>query len=96
MSRLEQAARKTAGGIALSYAEAVQIDVGSIPVIDITGLEVGGDRIRLIGSQMREAAEGIGFFYIQGHAIPPALIEAVLDVASRFFVAPLIESNRLR
>lgn len=89
MSWLGQAAWKTAGGIAVSYAEAVQIDIGSIPVIDVTGLEAGGERIRLIGSQMREAAEGIGFFYIKRHTIPPALIAGVLDVASRFFAAPL-------
>lgn len=73
----------------MSYAEAVHIDIGSIPVVDVTGLEAGGERIRLIGSQMREAAEGIGFFYIKGHTIPLALIEAVLDVASRLFAEAL-------
>ena len=71
----------------MSYAEAERIDVGAIPVIDVSGLDTGGTEG--VGRAMLDAAERVGFFYIRNHSVPPALVAAVLEVSARFFALPM-------
>jgi isopenicillin N synthase-like dioxygenase len=73
----------------MSYADAQNLDLSSIPVIDVGGLAEGGETLRTVGAAMLQAAEGIGFFYIRNHAVPPGMIAAVFDVARRFFAEPV-------
>ena len=68
----------------MSYAEAERIDVGSIPIIDLQGLDSAA-----LGRAMLAAAEDVGFFYIRNHGIPAGLIADVLRVAGAFFAEPI-------
>ena len=71
----------------MSYAEAERIDASAIPVIDVSDLDTGGTEA--VGRAMLDAAERVGFFYIRNHAVPPALVAAVLDMSARFFALPM-------
>ena len=74
----------------MSYAEARNIAVSDIPVIDIAPLYAeGGAGLRPVADAMREAAERVGFFYVRNHGIPKELIERAEAVSRRFFAAPL-------
>lgn len=68
----------------MSYARARDIAVESIPVVDLAGLasEAG---LAAVAREMREAAEGIGFFYVRNHGIPDETIRAAEAVSQRFF-----------
>lgn len=79
----------------MQYSEAERIDVASIPVIDLTGIDRGGAAMSAIGRQMLAAAEGIGFFYIRNHGIPASLIDAVFAVSARFFAEPLARKQEV-
>lgn len=67
-----------------------------IPVIDISAL-FGADA----GAQARTAAElgaaarSVGFLYVTGHGLPPALFDDLLDSAKHFFAQPLEEKMRV-
>ncbi len=66
------------------------IAIDDIPVIDIGALaDPSRESLELIGAQMREAAERIGFFYVSGHGVPLELIGEVDATARRFFASPL-------
>jgi isopenicillin N synthase-like dioxygenase len=54
-----------------------------LPVIDAAEL----DDARL-GGQVGEAARGVGFFYLTGHGIDPALMAAVFAGSAEFFALP--------
>jgi isopenicillin N synthase-like dioxygenase len=73
----------------MSYASARAISVDEIPVIDIAGLMAGDPAASLAaGRAMRAASERIGFFYVAGHGLPPALAEAAFAEAAAFFALP--------
>ncbi|MDM0046175.1 2-oxoglutarate and iron-dependent oxygenase domain-containing protein [Variovorax dokdonensis] len=58
----------------------------SLPVIDVSALF--GDDLdarQAIATQLRDACENRGFFYIRGHGIEPALIDEVFGQSVRFF-----------
>ncbi|MGC1440048.1 MAG: 2-oxoglutarate and iron-dependent oxygenase domain-containing protein [Burkholderiaceae bacterium] len=80
----------------MSYAKARTIDVEEIPVIDIAPL-FGEDSngLRLVAEAMRDAAEGIGFFYIRNHGISSQLIDDAQTVAHKFFAHPINDKLRL-
>jgi isopenicillin N synthase-like dioxygenase len=44
-------------------------------------------------SELRDAARHVGFFYITGHGVAPALLDGLLDCARAFFALP--ESDKL-
>jgi isopenicillin N synthase-like dioxygenase len=76
----------------MNYAQARNIAVESIPVIDVGAL-AGGSGIEAVARQMREAAEGVGFFYVRNHGLPEQLIGDAEDVARRFFARPDCEKQ---
>jgi isopenicillin N synthase-like dioxygenase len=53
-----------------------------LPIIDMTADET------TLAARIGDAARNIGFFYITGHGIDPALIAAVFAEARRFFALP--------
>ncbi|MGE4239211.1 isopenicillin N synthase family dioxygenase [Ramlibacter sp.] len=58
-----------------------------VPVIDIAPLadsSRGGDAQATVRAIERACAD-VGFFYVQGHGVPPALMQEVQDVAKKFF-----------
>ena len=73
----------------MSYADAKAIDIQTIPVIDLTGIDTSPEAVEAIGRAMLGAAETVGFFYIRNHAIPEALIADVLRVSGAFFAEPI-------
>ncbi len=66
---------------------------GRLPVIDVSPLLGARKRAaeRKVGRALAEAAGEVGFFYIEGHGIPTARIDAVYEQAARWFARPLGE-----
>jgi isopenicillin N synthase-like dioxygenase len=64
--------------------------VSEIPVIDVSGL---GSRDRAaraaVSDQIGRACNEIGFFYVSGHGVPEATVEAAVEAARRFFERPV-------
>ncbi|QHI99794.1 isopenicillin N synthase family oxygenase [Xylophilus rhododendri] len=64
--------------------------MASIPVIDLTGaLQPGAPRSAEVAEALRAAGTGSGFFYVSGHGVPRALVDAQFALAQRFFDLPL-------
>lgn len=63
-----------------------------IPVIDLSGgfSDELNDRKR-VAWEIHKACRDTGFFYVCGHRVPQALIDAQFDWAKRFFDLPLEE-----
>lgn len=59
-----------------------------IPVIDLTGSFVEGDERARVAGEIHRACRETGFFYVAGHGVDPALAEAQVDAAKRFFALP--------
>ncbi|MGH8700830.1 MAG: 2-oxoglutarate and iron-dependent oxygenase domain-containing protein, partial [Burkholderiales bacterium] len=57
-----------------------------IPVVDL-----GGTDRRAIAAEIGAACRDTGFFYIENHGIPAALIEGQFESTRRFFALPLAE-----
>jgi isopenicillin N synthase-like dioxygenase len=57
----------------------------TLPVLDLRRLET--DRAGFF-AELRAAARGPGFFYLEGHGVAPALTEEVLALSRRFFALP--------
>jgi isopenicillin N synthase-like dioxygenase len=69
----------------------------TIPLIDFGPAfagEPGG--LEAVVSQVRRACEEIGFFYLAGHGVPPALVDAAFEASREFHAIPLAEKMRLR
>lgn len=74
----------------MSYATAKHVGVEEIPVIDMAPLQGGSAAgLKEVGTQMREAVERIGFFYVSNHGIDQALITQVDTLAHKFFAQPV-------
>ena len=54
-----------------------------LPVIALDGADLPA-----VAAQIRAACTGPGFFYLRGHGVEPAIIEAAVDAARRFFHLP--------
>lgn len=57
----------------------------AIPVIDVSALSQGGDRMAEVAAAIGAACRDVGFFYVTGHPVPPTLSGAVFSAAARFF-----------
>ena len=72
----------------MSYAATKTITIEEIPVIDVDLLRSGNRKsIQEIARQLRQAAEGIGFFYIRNHCIPSQVIKQAYAATQFFFSA---------
>ncbi|ADZ70395.1 isopenicillin N synthase family dioxygenase [Polymorphum gilvum] len=61
-----------------------------LPIIDLTPLlEQRPGGLEQVASDLGHAARDIGFFYVTGHGIDPALIEATFAAARTLFAQPL-------
>jgi isopenicillin N synthase-like dioxygenase len=66
--------------------------ISALPLIDIAGLRSSARSKRdSVADQIRWACLDKGFFYIENHDVPPALIEAVFRESRIFFALPAVE-----
>ncbi|MFT4190232.1 MAG: 2-oxoglutarate and iron-dependent oxygenase domain-containing protein [Comamonas sp.] len=70
--------------------------MNTLPIIDIRPLYLN-DRTALkdVADQIDKACRTWGFFYIKGHPISQARIDALLDAGRRFFSQPLEEKLKI-
>lgn len=69
----------------------------AIPVIDFGPAfrgEPGG--VDAVAARVREASERVGFFYLAGHGVPPAVIDDAFAASREFHAMPLEAKRRLR
>lgn len=67
-----------------------------LPLIDVAPLRGGDTTARHeVGARLRAACEQRGFFYIAGHGIDPALIDAVFVQSARLFALPETDKRAL-
>jgi len=71
----------------MAYAEAKDVDVDTIPVIDISALVDSSDPLP-VARALHAASQGLGFIYVKGHGIPDATIESARSAALDFFRSP--------
>ncbi len=57
-----------------------------IPIIDISPLIAG--QPEAVAAQIGAACRGVGFFYIIGHGVPPAMLADIFEQGRRLFAAP--------
>jgi Isopenicillin N synthase and related dioxygenases len=63
--------------------------VESLPVVDLSRFRAGpGERAAFL-DELRSAAHDVGFFYVSGHGVPPAVTREIEELARRFFALPL-------
>jgi isopenicillin N synthase-like dioxygenase len=70
---------------------------GVFPVLDVARY-FAGDAAALpaLGADLRYAFENVGFYYLRGHGVSQALIDAVFAQAERFHAQPIEEKLKLR
>ena len=69
----------------------------AIPLIDFGPAfrgETGG--LDAVAAAARDACERVGFFYMAGHGVPQAVVDAAFEAAREFHAMPLEEKMRLR
>ena len=80
----------------MAYAQARDVNVSEIPVIDASGLRGGGhDGTRQVADDLRRAAETVGFFYIRNHGVPDRLSDQMFEMSRRFFAHPFEDKMRV-
>jgi isopenicillin N synthase-like dioxygenase len=60
----------------------------SIPLLDLECFDAGESKRAAFLAELRDAARQVGFFYLTGHGIDPALLDGLMNSARRFFVLP--------
>lgn len=70
-------------------------DFRSIPIVDIGPFLHGGpeDQAAVV-ERLRDVSANVGFFYLLGHGVAPALFDNLIAVSKRFFEHPLEEKMR--
>src|SRR5689334_10562144 len=70
---------------------------GVIPLIDVAGFLAGTPgAAEKAAAELAWAFENVGFYYLAGHGVPKALIEAQYAEAARFHAQPMEEKLKLR
>jgi isopenicillin N synthase-like dioxygenase len=62
-----------------------------LPVIEVGPLVGGLGERRAVAAALAEACQQLGFFYVQGHGLDPALVARLDALGRRFFVRPEAE-----
>ncbi|MGA7808853.1 isopenicillin N synthase family dioxygenase [Bradyrhizobium sp.] len=63
--------------------------MNAIPVIDVAPLITGtADEARAVAASLGRACREVGFFYVTGHGVPPALRARVFEQSAAFFGGP--------
>ncbi len=68
-----------------------------IPVIDLAAYLAGTPGAReTAAAALRHALENVGFYFVTGHGVDQALVDASFDAAKRFHAQPLDEKLKLK
>lgn len=82
---------------ALPPAAPAEMVGGVIPLLDVAAYFAGDDsELPRLGRELRYAFTRVGFYYLRGHGIPQALIDATFAEARRFHAQPLEQKLKLR
>ncbi len=65
--------------------------MAAVPLIDISPLWEDGPGAEQVGRSLDEACREVGFFYITGHGVDPALVDRLQRLARSFFARPEAE-----
>jgi isopenicillin N synthase-like dioxygenase len=80
---------KVDGSTNMAYARVRTIALEEIPVLDVGGLASDDPaKIAAVGTEMRNAAEQIGFFYVVNHGVDKAATERAYAASRAFFALP--------
>jgi len=69
----------------------------AIPVIDFGPAfrhDAGG--LEAVSTEVRRASEGVGFFYLAGHAVPQAIVDDAFAASREFHAMPQEDKDRLK
>ncbi len=80
----------------MKYAEARIFEKSEIPVIDLTPLATGAEGERLVGNELLETVENVGFFYVKNHGIAQTLIDQVFAVGHEFYQTPIEQRTQVK
>ena len=81
----------------MTYARTRSIAVDEIPIIDASALQGGNAaEVAAVGTALRQAAQGPGFFYVRNHGVPRSLIDAVFAASRDFFSLPPEQKQRVK
>lgn len=70
---------------------------GVIPVLNVAAYLAGdSSALEPLGRQLRYAFQQVGFYYLAGHGVPQALVDATFEQAERFHAQPLERKQALR
>jgi isopenicillin N synthase-like dioxygenase len=62
----------------------------TIPVLDLApSLRGNPGAVAALGTELRDAFENVGFYFVVNHGVPQSLIDATFDAARRFHAMPL-------
>ncbi len=68
-----------------------------IPVLDIAPLRAGeSGALERLGAELRRAFTEVGFYFVRGHGVPEALVQAAFDAARRFHAQPMESKLAMR
>jgi isopenicillin N synthase-like dioxygenase len=70
---------------------------GEIPLIDVADFLAGkSGAAEKAAIELRYAFENVGFYYLAGHGVPQALIDAQYAAAARFHAQPMEDKLKLK
>jgi isopenicillin N synthase-like dioxygenase len=83
---------------AWDVSNAVPADPDDVPIIDISTWVASGDDadLAVVGAQVNNACETVGFFQLVGHTVSRELIDAMFDMNKRFHALPLDLKQSIR
>jgi len=67
----------------------------TVPEIDLRALQAGGSRAMAAGAALDAACRDVGFFYLVGHGVEPALQDRLDALARQFFARPDVEKAEI-
>src|SRR6185295_13114282 len=69
-----------------------------IPVIDFAPAFASADpgRLEAVARQVKRASESVGFFYLAGHGVPDAVVDAAFAASRELHALPDAEKERLK
>ena len=68
----------------MSYAYAKELDPKKIPIIDVSSLRNGSDKVS-VAKKLHEANKNLGFLYVSNHGISSKTIKKTREYGLQFF-----------